>query len=458
MQPPRHAQCGSRPGCGHDDGAEKMMSNLQELIRLMKDLEDQLVVCMRCGMCQAVCPVYAQTGREADVARGKLALLDGLMKSMLDDPGSVQERLNRCLLCGSCAANCPSGVRVLEIFLKARAIITGYTGLSPAKQLLLRGMLSHPATFDRLAQWAARFQKLFIRPVNEVAGTSCARLVSPLLSKRHFNPLAAHPFHLRTPSVQTQAGSSGIKAAFFVGCLIDKIFPNLAQAALDVLDYHGVGVFLPQGQGCCGIPALSSGDLQTFERLLRHSVDQFSDGEADYLVTACATCTSTIKEIWPAMVASENETLRQQVGELASRTVDIHQLLVDKVGVKNTGTDKTVSQTVVTYHDPCHLKKSLGVTSQPRELIRHASGYRLVEMAESDACCGMGGSFNLQHYELSSRIGRLKQENIRATECAIVATGCPACMLQISEALSKAGERIAVKHPVEIYADAINRK
>ena len=93
------------------------MSNLEELIRLMKGLEDQLVVCMRCGMCQAVCPVYTQTGREADVARGKLALLDGLMKEMLDDPASVEERLNKCLLCGSCAANCPSGVSVLEIFL-----------------------------------------------------------------------------------------------------------------------------------------------------------------------------------------------------------------------------------------------------------------------------------------------------------------------------------------------------
>ena len=137
------------------------MSNLQELIRLMKDLEDQLVVCMRCGMCQAVCPVYNQTGREADVARGKLALLDGLMKEILDDPAAVEERLNKCLLCGSCAANCPSGVSVLEIFLKARAIITGYTGLSPAKQLVLRGMLSHPETFDRVAQWGGEISEAF---------------------------------------------------------------------------------------------------------------------------------------------------------------------------------------------------------------------------------------------------------------------------------------------------------
>ncbi|KPJ78638.1 MAG: (Fe-S)-binding protein [Deltaproteobacteria bacterium SG8_13] len=434
------------------------MSNLQELIRLMKELEDRLVVCMRCGMCQAVCPVYTQTGREADVARGKLALLDGLMKEMLDDPRSVEERLNRCLLCGSCAANCPSGVSVLEIFLKARAIITGYTGLSPAKQIVLRGMLSHPETFDRLAQWGARFQKLFVRPVNEVVGTSCARVVSPLLSKRHFKPLADEPFHSRTPSAVTRPGASGITAAFFVGCLIDKIFPKIAQAALEVLDYHGVGVFLPEGQGCCGIPALSSGDLETFDRLLRHNVELFAGGQADYLVTACATCTATIKEIWPVMASSAEPAIREQVEALASRTVDIHQLLVKKVGLKEPEAIKTAPQTIVTYHDPCHLKKSLGVMSEPREVIGKATGYRLVEMLEADACCGMGGSFNLQHYDISSRIGRLKQENIRATGCSVAATGCPACMLQISEALSKAGDRIAVKHPVEIYADAIKRQ
>ena len=79
-------------------------------------------------------------------------------------------------------------------------------------------------------------------------------------------------------------------------------------------------------------------------------------------------------------------------------------------------------------------------------------------MRESDACCGMGGSFNLHHYDIFSQIGRLKQENIRATGCEIAATGCPACMLQISEALSKTGDHVAVKHPIEIYADAINRQ
>ena len=77
----------------------------------------------RCGMCQAVCPVFEQTKKEADVARGKLALLDGLMKNSFPNADGVKKRLDRCLLCGSCAANCPSGVNVLKIFIRARAIL-----------------------------------------------------------------------------------------------------------------------------------------------------------------------------------------------------------------------------------------------------------------------------------------------------------------------------------------------
>ena len=238
------------------------MSEVKAIAKLMQELEDQLVVCMRCGMCQAVCPVFTQTGREADVARGKLALLDGLLHEMFKDPDGVSERLNRCLLCGSCAANCPSGVKVLDIFLKARAILTGFMGLSPAKRLVLRGMLSRPALFDRVADWAGRFQKLITKPANEIIGTSCARFASPLLDNRHFRLLSSTAYHRRVPSMSTAAGASGKRAAFFVGCLIDKIFPNIAEATVKVLTGCGVGIHLPAGQGCCGIPALSSGDRE----------------------------------------------------------------------------------------------------------------------------------------------------------------------------------------------------
>ena len=425
---------------------------MEELARLMRELEDQLAVCMRCGMCQSVCPVFDQTGREADVARGKLALLSGLMDHLFEDPEGVYQRLNKCLLCGSCAANCPSGVSVQEIFLKARAILTGFMGLSPAKRLILKGMLAKPAVFDRLSEWGARFQGIFSRPVNDIVGTSCARVMSPLIADRHFRPLARVPFHRQVPSLDRPAGSSGLKVAVFTGCLIDKLFPKIAHSTIRVLEHLGVGVYLPENQGCCGIPALSSGDLGTFHKLLAHNLERFADGEFDYLVTACATCTSTIHEVWPKMA---DERHREAASRLARRTLDINRFLVAEAGL-DPRSDRAADPRTVTYHDPCHLKKSLKVFVEPRAVIAAAPGCRLVEMAQPDWCCGMGGSFNLQYYEISKGIGQQKAAQIQATGADTLATGCPACMIQISDMLSQAGAAVAVRHPVELYAQALD--
>ncbi|MHB8068463.1 MAG: (Fe-S)-binding protein [Desulfobaccales bacterium] len=430
------------------------MSSIRALAKLINELEDQLVVCMRCGLCQAVCPLFAETGREADVARGKLALLDGLAKEIFANPQGVQDRLARCLLCGSCAANCPSGVKVLDIFIKARAILTGYLGLSPVKKAVFRGLLGKPAFFNRVLAWGSKFQGIFVRPVDDLLGSSCSRFLSPLLKQRHFKPLAPAPLHRQIPALNTAAGAAGLKVAFFPGCLIDKIFPEVGAAVLKSLEHHGVGVFLPPDQGCCGIPALSAGDTNTFNKLVRHNLALFGSGSFDYLVTACATCTSTINKMWPLMALEYAPNEKAQIEALSAKVLDISQFLVEKVGLA-AGSFAGTEKLSITYHDPCHLKKSLGVAAQPRALIQANPGYELKEMSEADWCCGCGGSFNLQHYEISAAIGRRKRENIVKSQCRVVATGCPACMLQITDMLSQAGDRIRVKHAVEIYAEAL---
>ena len=433
------------------------MSSLKELARLMTALEDQLVACMRCGLCQAVCPLFAETGREADVARGKLALLSGLAQEILKNPRGVQDHLNRCLLCGSCAANCPSGVKVLDIFIKARAILAGYMGLSPLKKVIFRGLLRQPDWFNRVMAWGAKFQGIFVKPVDDLLGSSCARFMSPLLADRHVKPLAAVPWHRQVPQLNTAPGASHLKVTFFVGCLIDKIFPQVGEAVLRVLEHHGVGLYLPAGQGCCGIPALSSGDTQTFKDLVRLNLKLLDDPAApcDYLVTACATCSSTIKKLWPLMMQDADPEEQQRIAALAARTLDISQFLVDKVGVRAAVPGAADGRIAITYHDPCHLKKSLGVAAQPRALIEANPSYVLKEMPEADWCCGCGGSFNLQHYETSVAIGKRKRDNIATSRARVVATGCPACMLHITDMLSQAGLRVPVKHTVEIYADMV---
>ena len=426
------------------------MPDIHELARMLKELDDQLVNCMRCGMCQAVCPVFAQTGNEADVTRGKLALLDALASEMVKDPDSVNDKLNKCLLCGTCQANCPSGVSVMEIFLKGRAILTGYLGLPPIKKAIFKGMLQNPKLFNLLTDMGSKFQGLFTKSANEMLGSSCTRFDFAGLGGRHFKGLAGTPLHKTIPSLDTPAGASGKRVAIFVGCAIDKIFPTVGEAMIKVLKHHGVGIYMPAGQSCCGIPVLSSGDVATFSTLVRQNLKLFEKGEFDYIVTACASCTSTLHELWPDMIS--DDSLKPRLKKLAEKTMDINQFLVDVIGVQPL--EAAARSKKVTYHDPCHLRNSLKITAQPRTMIK-ASGNAFVEMNNAASCCGCGGSFNLVHYDVSKKIGAEKAANIINSGADIASTACPACMLQITDMLSQANARMEVKHPIELYADTL---
>ena len=409
------------------------MSEMRQLVGLLKQIDDQLVACMRCGMCQAVCPIYTETGLEGHVARGKIALLECLADEVIKDPAGVKERLDACLLCGSCQSNCPSGVKALDIFLKARAFLTGYYGLPPVKRAIFRGLLKNPRFFDTVLGVASKFQGIFTKPVNDMLGSSCARVFSDLIGGRHFAPLAGTALHDAAAERNAPRGFSGLKAAFFYGCVVDKMFPRIGEAVLKVCDHHGVGVFMPHGQACCGIPALSSGDRETFEALVALNMKLFAEADFDVLVTPCATCTSTIKKIWPLMAEDLPATTRFQIKALSAKVKDISAFLIQDLGVTPADVAVSGEPVVVTYHDPCHLKKSLGVSAEPRALIGCNPRYKLQEMEGADSCCGSGGSFTLQHYDLSKRIGKRKRDNIVATGATVAATSCPACMLQIGD-------------------------
>ena len=447
---------------------KKKQIKMAELVRRMKKLEQQVARCSRCGICQSVCPLYNVTQNESDVARGKLMLIDGLMRSFFDDPEGVWQRLDRCLLCGSCAANCPRHVNGVEIFLNARVVIAGYRRMPLVKKIIFRNILLNPDFFDRVMSFTAKWQGLFFRKTNFKLNASCAAMVSLPFSDRKMLPLAPVPFHKISqgllselkaspePALEKSNKTNGINVAFFVGCLLDKVFPKVAADILRILHFHGVQVILPPSQGCCGIPALASGDDRTFNRLVTDNLNHFNPSDYDYLVTGCATCTATIKTIWPALFTDTSDNQKTAVHRVAEKTYDINQFLVNvlKIQLPLMATENE-SKPVVTWHDPCHLKKTLGVYAEPRQLICANDAYSFVEMPAADACCGMGGSFNLAHYTLSADIGKKKVVSIEKTGAAVVATGCPACMIQLADMLAATGKKIRVAHSAELYSEKI---
>ena len=168
---------------------------MKKLVKLFKELEQELLICVKCGTCQAVCPLYNVTLEEADVARGKLALLDGLIKNQFSEPDKVHQKINKCLICGSCASSCPSNVNIVGIFIKARIILTGYSNLSLFKKIIFRGLISKPERFNKVISFFEKFQPLIFKSNKNAQQTSSLRLISSIVSSRNFKKIAKQPFH-----------------------------------------------------------------------------------------------------------------------------------------------------------------------------------------------------------------------------------------------------------------------
>lgn len=429
------------------------MNSLSQLARRLMALDDKIVACMRCGLCQAVCPMFGASGYEADVARGKLALINNLAHEMIQDPEAVADKLGRCLLCGSCQASCPPGVHIMDIFVEAREVVNAYLGLHPVKKMVFRTLLPKPGLFNFAMRVGATMQGCVFRKSKDAQGTVCAPMLDFMLGDRHMRPLAKKPLHARYGSISEARRPGGLRVAFYPGCMGDKMYVDMAEACLKVLRHHEVAVFMPAGLACCGIPALSSGDAVGMLRQMQVNLDLLNPVAFDYLVTPCGSCTATIKEYWPRYASRLDEAAAERAARVAAKTMDINAFLVDVLKVQ--AVEPAANATKVTFHDSCHLKKSLGISSQPRTLIGANSAYTLQEMAEADRCCGCGGSFNLFHYDYSRKIGQRKRDNVAASGAEVVATGCPACMMQLEDVLSHNQDNVRVKHPIEIYAESL---
>ena len=429
------------------------MDDLRHLIDGLKELDAELSKCIKCGFCQNYCPMYGETHKEFDVSRGKIALLVNMSEKLLDDAAGMAERLDRCLLCGSCQANCPSDTPTVSIFIKARALVAEYMGLSPIKKLIFRTLLPNPKGFDLALKVGAACQGLVFQKVKDSAqSTVKAPLLTAMIGDRHIHALPAKPLHDTFRDLDTMPGASGLKVLFYPGCVIDRLYTRVGEACIKVLKHHGVGISMPSNLACCGMPSLASGDTKGFEKQVRQNLSILAGKTFDYIITPCGSCTAAIKEHWAAL-GNFTPAEREQLKAIAAKAIDINAFLVDVLKVHPvTPADSAVE---VTYHDPCHLKKSLKISKQPRDLIQANPGYKLKEMSESDRCCGCGGSFNLLHYDYSKQIGKKKRDMIVNTGAPVVATGCPACMMQLNDILSREGDKVEVKHSIELYADSL---
>ena len=166
------------------------------------------------------------------------------------------------------------------------------------------------------------------------------------------------------------------------------------------------------------------------------------DREVDVVVTNAAACGSALKEY--------GQWLRDpETGRFAEKVRDVAEVLADA--------DLPLGELPLTvaYHDACHLAHGQRVRAEPRALLRRIPGLTLVELAESDLCCGSAGVYNVLEPEMAGELGRLKAERIRDTGAAVVAAGNPGCLMQIAQHCRAQGVAVEVVHPVELLGRAL---
>ena len=221
--------------------------------------------------------------------------------------------------------------------------------------------------------------------------------------------------------------------------------PSIGFAAAKLLEDAGCSVDVPL-QTCCGQPAFNNGDRATSRDLALQMIDAFEG--YDYIVVPSGSCGGMIIKHYPELFAGD-PNLAGRAERLAAKTHELISFLVDVRGVRSVSAryDGTV-----TYHDSCSGLRELGIKSQPRALLASVEGLTLVEMKDSDVCCGFGGTFAVKYGEISDKIVTEKAGNAGAVQADTLLAGDLGCLLNMAGKLSRIGSTMKVRHVAELLA------
>ena len=409
------------------------------------DFERLSKPCATCAKCNSVCPVYDVFQSEDMSSRGWFEIVTAKDYSYLNSKRVVEA----CLNCKSCRTICPADVDIADLILQRRAEnpnpLAGKVFRLHARQWMFEPLL-------KLAAWTQwmwdrpsvrRVLEVLTRPIlHRLAETATLSrdLLLPRLAKRHLRE--RFPELCRTDHVQKAT------VAYFHGCAANYFDDGVGDSIISLLRRQGIEPALPP-QRCSGTPIETYGYRDLVKEGARANLKHLDSYET--VVTGCASCTLSLKD-YPRLFRGQPE--QDAAEKLAQRVTHISEFLVGRTmsfsGNKEGLSSKTQTNKKITYHSSCHLRAA-GVTKPPRQLLSQLPGTTYVEMQDADRCAGGAGTFMIKDYNTSQQIFERKRRAIQDSGADIVATSCPACMIQLKHGLR--GE-VVVKHVAELVNDA----
>jgi len=406
----------------------------------------EVAQCIRCASCLNVCPVYQLVGGHVygHIYAGGIG---SILTAFLNGEDEAFDPQNLCISCGKCATICPGKIDIPGLVKELRQRLTDKKGLSFGENFVLNNILSKPNTFHKWLRRAKSLQKPFAK---EGYIRHLPLALSKMTEERSLPAIAHEPLRDLIPQIKQDVKNANLKVAFYAGCVIDFSYPQVGTAVFETLQDRGVEVVFPEGQSCCGAPAAYMGDKQAARKMAKQNIAAMEEAEVNYIVTACPTCMDSLKHDFVKLLKNDS-VWRPRAEKFAEKIKDYSELIneLPPQGDSNLDSKEILK---VTYHDSCHYNRTLGLADKPRNLLNKQKSVELVEMSESDRCCGFGGSYSVKFPEISAEIMKRKLKNIEASGADIVAMDCPGCMIQLKGGLDKTGSQVKVMHTAEILA------
>jgi L-lactate dehydrogenase complex protein LldE len=237
------------------------------------------------------------------------------------------------------------------------------------------------------------------------------------------------------------------RVSLLVTCLVDFFQPSVGEATVALLARRGLGVEVPAGQTCCGLPFFNSGYRAEAARLARRVLDLFAG--AGRVVAPSGSCAWMVRAEYPHLFPGD-AAATAAARALAARTVELSQLLDEHdrgaaPGTPTAGRGAPGPPLTVAYHDSCHLLRGLGEAAAPRRLLDRCPGVRRVELEGADECCGFGGSFAVRLPDVSGAILRRKLDRVARSGADAVVACDAGCLAQIAGGLARSGAAAPVR-------------
>ena len=431
------------------------------MARTLRDLDYSILQqCMHCGMCLPVCPTFNATRRERHGPRGRIALMRAVADGELEMNGEFAREMDYCLGCLACQSACPAGVDYARLFETARAEVeTRGLRSTPSRRfwhtLTVRFLFMRPRLLRLTGRCLGLYQRLGLQTLFRKFGLT--RLLPANLRRLEpQTPAVLRRFsHQIIAPIESPSETPRHKVAVLTGCVQDLLFSDINRDTVDVLLANGCEVLTPPVQSCCGSLHAHNGEPALAATLVRRMIDLIPPDSVDAIITIAGGCGAHLRHY--AVLLADDPAYLSHAREWDAKVRDIHEWLME-TGCRAPKAGVSDEPLVVTYHESCHLAHGQKVTRQPRDLLRLIPGIELVELPESNWCCGSAGVYSITQPEFSTQLQRRKVNHILATGARVLATSNPGCHLHIASGLRQAGSAIEIIQPVSLLARAYRRE